>query len=270
MHTTSSVHQFSSIKDAGFTAEDYSRLKFGSDAVAKEFGHRLAEDFFNKHSDVVLSQSIVVVPSPYNHVENAATIMTKHFVNRLNALSIENSGRHVEFSVIHRKVSYISDYGFLSKEKRKGLIDQDSFFLNKDFYAGKVLIFVDDVKITGTHEDKLVEVLDKNGIDNDCFFIYFGEYTGSNPKIEAALNFAGIKNENDLRLLFEEKNHHVIVRPIKYLLNDAMTADALHGFLEHLTRTQIENIYYGSLGEGYYTIPAYQRNFGIIKSFLSL
>jgi hypothetical protein len=106
-------------------------------------------------------------------VKNAATIMTKHFVDRLNMLSVFHSGHAVEYSVVHRKISYTNDYGFLSAEERKRLIDGDSFSINKHFVDGKTLLFIDDVRITGTHEHKLVELLDEAGIKlSTAHFLY--------------------------------------------------------------------------------------------------
>ena len=268
-HQSSSVHQFKSLNDCAFTAIEYSQLKFGSDKIARKFGYELAVDFFSKHSDTLLANNCVVIPSPYNHVKNAATIMTEHFINKLNELLVAANGNHVEYSIIHRKVSYISDYGFLSKEKRRGLIDNDSFYLNKEFYKDKVLIFVDDVKITGTHEDKLVEILAKNKIKNDCFFLYFAEYKGSDPKIEAALNFAGINTLEDYIKLFCDYDHNVIVRPIKYLLG-SKDSIGIKEFFAHAAKHRIHHkrlmeVYYGALGEGYYKIPNYQTNFKILS-----
>lgn len=77
----------------------------------------------------------------------------------------------MEWDIVHRKVSYINDYGFLSKEDRKALIDGDTFSINRDFWGNKTLIFIDDVNITGTHEEKLIEILDKEGVENDTFSV---------------------------------------------------------------------------------------------------
>lgn len=261
--TRSAVHEFADLETSKFSPAAYSRLKFGCDNTAKIFGRELAQDTFQKHSDVLLANSIVVIPSPYNHVHNAATVMTGHFIDRLNHLLVNANGSHVEYSVIHRKVSYINDYGFLSKEKRKGLINNDKFFLNKDFYAGKLLIFVDDVRITGTHEEKLQEILDDEGLENDRMFLYYADYSGDNPEVEAQINFAGIKSVDDYLALSKTPNHHVIVRPIKYILS--RTEKEMKTLLDNLPLDTLIKVYNGALGEGYYKIPAYQLAFKALK-----
>ena len=264
------AHSFASMDTLPFRAEDYSKLKFGSDAVARAFGHQLAETFFHQHSAELLTQNCVVIPSPYNFVENAATVMAKHFTDRLNHLLANANGKNVEWSIIHRKVSYTNDYGFLSKAKRRELIDNDLFYLNKDFLADKTLIFIDDVLITGTHEDKLIEILDKNHLTNRTFFAYYAKYEKGEvgADIEAQLNFAGISEVCDFVALTKQPDHHLIVRPIKYMLSQDPKIFA--AVIKDLDVSFARKMYYGSVGEGYHCIPKYQDNFRQLMLHLNM
>lgn len=263
-HKSFAAHTFSGLDTLPFKAEDYSRLKFGCDDVARKFGHELAEKFFAAHTAELLANRCVVIPSPYNHVKNAASVMTEHFVNRINHLLVRASGEHVETSIIHRKVSYTNDYGFLGKEQRRSLIDNDHFFMNRDFLKGKTLIFIDDVRITGTHEEKLVEILNREKLENDSFFLYYGDYAhrGVGCDIEGAINFAAVATIDDYVEMAKNPRHHLIVRPIKFLLKQDEK-----DFRRALAQMPIEfmiKVYEGCLGEGYYRIPEYQSNFGRI------
>lgn len=269
MHTRFAAHSFSSLTDPSFSPVEYSHLKFGSDGIARKFGRELAAAFFKQHSTALLTSKCVVIPSPYNYVRNAATVLTGHFVNALNHLLVAANGQHVEYSTIHRKVSYINDYGFLSKEKRRSLINQDSFFIHNNFYKDKTLIFVDDVIITGVHEEKVKDILVREGLQNKTFFLYYAQYVGNSPEIEAEINFAGIKNAADyVRFLIKNENHHIIVRPIKFML--ALSARKLRQVLCLLTSKDIYDLYHGCLGEGYYKLPQYQTNFKIIARKVKL
>lgn len=262
------THSFTDLKSAPFSPEKYSKLKFGSDKVAKEFGYDLADAFFNDYAQDVLDAKCVIIPSPYHQVKNASTIMSEHFMDRINDHLVNNGGNNVEWSVINRKVSYINDYGFLDKEKRKKLIDGDVFHLNKGFLEGKKLIFIDDVCITGTHEDKLIEILDQNNVNNDCYFLYYAKYAKGavDANIEAALNFAGIRDARDYVALTAEKNHHLIVRPIKFLMS--RDPAEFEKVLKDLDYDFIQKLYYGCLGEGYHKIKEYQINFKYLMWFL--
>lgn len=252
------------LSTAPFCVKSYSKLKFGSDIAARKLGYELAVRYYNAHADTLIANKCVVFSSPYNYIPNAATVMTKHFIDKLNDLLINACGRGVEYSVIHRKVSYTNDYGFLSKEKRKGLIDNDSFYLNSEFIKGKFLIFVDDVRITGTHEDKLKEVLIKSDVPNDAHFLYFASYNGYRPDIEGQLNFAAMTGLSDYAALSKEPGHHVIIRPIKYILSQP--SHILPGFLRSLDDRTFFEVYYGCIAEGYFKIPSYQEQFTTLAS----
>jgi hypothetical protein len=265
------THDFTSLDNMPFSIFDYSMMKFGDDSVARKFGYALAESFFNANRALVIGQQLVVFASPYNYVENAATVMAKHFVNRLNMLSVQHSGHSVEYSIVHRKVSYVNDYGFLSAEERKRLIDGDSFSINKHFVSGKTLLFVDDVRITGTHEHKLVELLDAAEIPlENAHFLYHANLVAESvhPGIEAQLNFASIKSIGDFASLTREPNHHMIICPIKYLLS--LPENESIDLIDMLHPNSIIAAYHGALAEGYYKIPAYHANFAVLKTVAEL
>lgn len=252
--------------DMPFDPVEYSKLKFGSDVTAKRFGTELANAFFAKHKEVLFTNQTVVIPSPYNYVRNAATILAKHFVNRINHLAVEANGTHVDYSSIHRKVTFTQDFGLADSDQRKLLLAKDSFYPNPKFYEGKTVLLLDDIRITGCHEDRLRGIIEEcqrlNG--NPAFYLYYAQLVGDcRADVEAALNFAGIKTIAEYKQLMEEDNHHVIVRPIKFLLSRDPT-DFL-AFVNSCTPDILDEIYHGSLGEGYYAIPEYQENFIELK-----
>jgi hypothetical protein len=265
------IREFDELSDTAPWIKDYSALKFGSDAAARRFGHELADGFFKAHSAHLLANPCVVIPSPYNYVPNAATILGRHFTNRLNHHLALSQGAGADWSLIHRKVSYTNDFGFLSKEQRRKLINNDSFYFNDDFVAGKTIIFVDDVLITETHENKMLDIMNAAQIMNNTFFLYYAKYSegGAHPAIEAALNFARVQNIEDYLELTREPNYHVIVRPLKYLLG--RTPEELLKIIQDLDSEIIYELYHGALGEGYYKIPDFQPNFGALrKRYLEL
>lgn len=266
LHTQFAVHNFDCLKTTSFCPKEYSLLKFGVKSIAKKFAYDLADNLFTMFSGELLANRCVAIPSPYNHVANAATIVTRYFVDRLNHHLVKNGGEHCDYSTIHRKVSYISDYGFLPAEQRKKLIDGDDFYFNPEFYKDKILIFVDDVRITGTHELKLVELMDIHGINNRCLFSYYAMYHGEQPDIEAQINFASIKTSDDfIKLAKNESDFNLIVRPIKFILGSLKPSELLN-LLDSISFDLLEQLYHGCLGEGYYKIPAYQQNFNFIKN----
>lgn len=266
VYTSYESRLFSSLTDMSFDPVTYSKMKFGDDAAARMLGYQLAEDFFRDHCGALLANRCLVIPSPYNFVPNAATIMTGHFINRLNELLVDANGNHVEYATIPRKVSYINDYGFLSKDDRRRLIDNDEFYLNRDYLENRLLIFIDDVKITGTHEDKLLEMLAKYRLRNDAFFLYYARYTGDDPVIESKINFAAVDSLDQYAEIIDAPDNHLIVRPLKYLFSQE--PDRFLMFIQQRSAQFRLNVYHACLNEGYYKIPSYQINFQSLRESL--
>ena len=57
------VHEFSCLDTASFNPLDYSRLKFGSDLVARQFGTAMADAFYKQHRRMLITDRCVVIPS---------------------------------------------------------------------------------------------------------------------------------------------------------------------------------------------------------------
>jgi len=266
-HIQFAAHRFSDLRKATFPVNDYSRLKFGCDTAARKFGYELADKFAQNHLQDIISDQIVVIPAPYNYVKNASTILTHHFLNRLNSISVANGGKHVDYSVVNRKTTYIEDYAALSQEQRKGMIDNDAFYINKDFFKGKTLVWVDDVIITGTHEDKVKEVLAAQGLKNKCFFVYLTKYNGTDAAIESRLNLCYVKKLENFSKILRKQENHVTVRTLKYILTE--TEENAKFLLKGLNRKKISEIYHGCLGKGYYKVANYEKNFKIISDLMT-
>jgi len=265
--TVFSAYTFSSRENINFDAVKYSKLKFGSDSVAKEFGHDLAQKFFDTHKEKLLTKPVLVVPSPYNYIHNAATVMTKHFIDKLNILLVEAGGIHVEYDIIKRITDYINDYGFQSKEVRKKLINSSKFFINKNYFTDKILIFIDDCRITGAHEEKIIDILEKENIDEDTMFLYYTKYVGdmSNSQIEGFMNFAAINSIDDLVELSKEEKYHLIIRPTKYIMG--LQHLVFKEYISKAPKMIVEQLYHNCFNEGYYNVPEYKENFTFLKQF---
>lgn len=252
-----------------FVPSEYSRLKYGDDSIAKKYGYELAERFFELHFAVLIVQQCVVIPSPYNFVPNAATIMTRHFVDRLNHLIVQKTGLHVDYATIQRKVNYTGDFGLLDAEARRQLIGGDTFYVHQGFFENKTMLFVDDVRITGAHENRLMEIIDncERLRDSNIHFLYYGQLVGDESRndIEAYLNSAEMTLDMYIEMQREPANH-LIVRPIKWLMR--MNRKDFETYLTKSSIKVIRDLYFACLGEGYYAVPEYQCNYHLLRNMV--
>ncbi len=266
MPVTYSLHKISNEKHFSFHPDDYSRFKFGDEAIAKAFGEDLAAGFIKQHlSDVAMQQQLVVVSSPYAFIPTATFAMKNYFVFRLNRWLAGHHRPVVQETKVHRTITYKEDYGELNAAERIRLIGNDSFHIDAAFLTGKTVIFLDDIRITGSHERMIMKMADSYGLTNDMYLLYFAELINEaiHPNIENFLNYHCVKTVFDLQSIIESGHFFMNTRIVKYMLN--YDADAFRIFIK-VQKENFVNLFYDmALGNGYHTIEAYQPNIKLLK-----
>ena len=260
--------ELSSVKDMFL----YSKFKFGSPKQATLMAYELANEIWSNHKATLIANKCVFISSPYNYVQNAASLLTENVIKFLNCKLHNISENIIETTLIHRKVNYTADYGNMDRKMREELIGKDDFFINKDFIRGKVLFFVDDIFVTGAHERRLISFFETEQIQNEKHFVYYGLYKGTNELFEGILNKFVFDNMShmDFYTKAATNNYQVIVRSIKELLS-LPDVKLLHMILSNIlivNKPYVYNIYYGALGEKYHFIPKYHKNFAVLASII--
>lgn len=264
-----SLHKISDIYNFGFNPDDYSRFKFGDNLVAQLFGKDLAMEFINKvlkYKDN--KEQIVVISSPYSFIPTATFAMKNQFVFTLNRWLSENGFQVVQETKVNRTITYKEDYGELNAEERINLIKNDSFHIDKEFIKGKTLFFLDDIRITGSHEMMITRMLKEYNLTNETYLIYFAELINKNihPNIENFLNYHFVKSIFDLNSIIKSKGFVFNTRLVKYLLNTEPSIFNL--FIQEQTEEFINLLYDLALGNGYHTIEPYKPNLNNTKTYL--
>lgn len=258
-------------KNFDFPAEKYSKFKFGSTDIAREFGYTLADRFINQFFKFSYTgKPIVVLPSAYSHIPTASYFMTIHFVDKLNQFLYKNGYSPAETGKIHRSVTYREDYGEMTAEERYNLIKGDKFHIDEALLHNKILIFLDDIKITGTHERIIIKMLDDFDIQNHCYMLYFAELTDPAicPKTENYLNHFFVKELYDLQSIINQDDFEFNTRIVKYILNSNHNACRI--FLKNQKQLFINTLYYKALGNEYYKFPEYTVNLLLIEEMVSV
>jgi hypothetical protein len=256
-----SLHQIQSLNEFGFAPEEYSKFKHGAENIARQYGYALADGFtahcFPEHYN---GEPIVVLSGAYSHIPTASFYMKNHFLDKLNCYLFDRGYPVVEEAKVYRTVSYRDDYGEMSAEQRYNLIQGDKFHIDKTFLKGKTLVFLDDIKITGTHERVMINMLNRYALSNTCFMLYFAELTDKTipPDIENRLNYAYVKNLDDIDTIIKNEHFQFNTRVVKLILN---SADHLFDrFIEKQNIQFIRNLYHLAIGNEYFKFPKYTRN----------
>jgi len=266
---TYSLHKIDNTANFGFDPNDYSRFKFGDNLVARSFGKSLADGFIKYYlTDNRIADQIVVISSPYSFIPTATFAMKNYFVSQLNRWLAENGGLTVQEAKVHRTITYKEDYGELSAEERMNLIGNDSFHIDRDFLEGKTLLFLDDIKITGSHERMILKMAKAYCLKNEMHMLYFAELVNKeiHPNVENFLNYHQIKSIFDLEKIINNGYFCFNTRVVKYILNTESTSFSI--FLERMDHDFIHQLYDLSLGNSYHLMEAYADNLQLIKSYI--
>lgn len=271
MQHTFSLHKIHDEGQFGFSPKEYSRFKFGDTLAAQKFGTDLAHAFIAQVLKMQLVPAqMVVISSPYSFIPTATFAMKDYFVFTLNRWLAGHGHNVIQETRVHRTITYKEDYGALDAEQRMNLIGGDSFHIDKDFLAGKTLLFLDDIKITGSHERMITKMLTEYGLQNETYLLYFAELENKSihPNIENYLNYYFVKSIFDLDSIIKSERFAMNTRIVKYILNTDPAAFKV--FVQNQSSELMNLLYDLSLGNGYHTIEAYQPNLNQLRSYLSI
>jgi len=271
MQTSYSLHKITNDETFSFNPSDYSKFKFGNNLIAENYGISLAKGFIKNHLlQSPIKNQIVVASSPYAFIPTATFAMKNYFVYEFNKWLVENNLPVVQETKIHRTITYKEDYGELSATERMKLIGNDSFHVDKGFLENKTLIFLDDIRITGSHERMINKMIQEYALNNHTYLLYFAELTNTSihPNIENYLNYSCIKSIFDLDPIIKNKRFSINTRLVKYLL----IADAISFkiFIQNHSYEFMNLLYDMALGNSYHTIEAYQENLNHLKLQIQL
>ena len=257
--STLATYNISDENNFGFSAKDYSKFKFGSSKIGQLFGDELFKKLIDlKNSEINSYQKIYVFTSPYDFIPTATNTIFDSLFDKLSKHL--NSECVVEKRKIHRNTTYTQDYGSLSKDQRMKLISNDSFNLKNDFEGDELLIFLDDIKVTGSHEFVVKKTLKENKITNDVFFMYHAVLVNKNidPKFENHLNYSYVKGVNEILKIYNKNDFVLNTRFTKYILQ--LSDDDINYFLSSVKTEGLEAIILASKGNKYDKIPEYIEN----------
>jgi PRTase ComF-like len=271
MQINFSLHSIHNSEAFSFCPAAYSRFKFGDDAVAEDFGIALAKGFIEQHANALLeSPQLVVISSPYAFIPTATFAMKNYFVYTLNQWLATQNRPVVQETKIHRTITYKEDYGELDAAARIKLIGNDSFHIDRTFLQGKTLLFLDDIKITGSHERMIQRMIEQYGLNNSRFLLYYAELIDRtiHPNIENHLNYYSVKSIEDLIPIIQSERFAINTRIVKYILQTHQ--NSFVPFIQKQSLQFASQLYNMALGNSYHTIDAYQANLSTLQQHIAM
>ncbi|MFL9835455.1 phosphoribosyltransferase family protein [Chryseobacterium terrae] len=261
MNKRYSLHKINSAEEFTFSPAEYSYFKYGDKFYAEKFAKELFDGFIANHPEILdTDKEIVVLPSPYMAIPTASNFLCFYFKKHLDFYLFQKGKKSSIISKINRNHTYTTDYGTLSFEDRKNLIANDTYYLDKDFLRGKLCLFLDDIKITGSHEFTVNKILNEYAVEADFLFMYYAELINFDidPKIENYFNYHSVKNIQDVAEVMMRENFQFNTRIVKYILGlDSSNFDYL---TSKIKKQHSDDLIELAISNNYHLIKEYENN----------
>lgn len=259
-----SLHKIDNEKLLPFDATLYSKFKFGDSESTEQFAIALAKAFVKENKSLLLQNTdIVFLPSPFNHIPTASYHLSQLFKQEVNQFLFQHQKKSLLESKIHRYKTYSQDYGNLNFEERINLISSDTYHIDTKFLTNRLCIFIDDIKITGSHELIIKKIIQQNNIEGEFMFVYFAELTNKtiSPTFENYLNYYYVKGNEEIIKILNTKNVKYNTRCIKYLLNEQ---NSIKSLILEVQKSTLQNLVDYAIGNNYHLMDEYKNNLNTI------
>jgi hypothetical protein len=201
-----------------FSKAEYSVFKYGSRKISLKMGKELGKSLAGFLTEFNCSemQDIILYSSPYDSIPTSSLYLTEHCYEHIRNATPFNC----RMGKVNRLNTYAENYGAMSAVERFALISRDTYSFKEIPDPNDLLLFVDDVSITGTHQKVIENLLDIHNMPNKCLFVYYGKLTdNSPPQIEAELNSSSVNGYLSLAELVLSGDYVPTTRAIKYILS---------------------------------------------------
>ncbi len=260
------------VTDSGglFDVIAYSKFKYGDGAVSDVYGKQLADVFIAAQRNMLQDGvEIAVTSASYRYVPKGATSIAFFFAKYLNEYLDLIGKPRAALIKISNDDSFTGDYASFSGEKREELMKKSALAVEGDV-LGKKLIIIDDIRITGAGERRLVNFFADKG-PSEIVLLYVAvadpAYAATNPEIESIINHSWMDSLEKLGSIMRSEHYMINARVCKYLLSypDQITLEA---FLNELPRGLVAELYDNVTNDNHATIPEYKESIALIKKVL--
>jgi hypothetical protein len=252
---------------ADFDALAYSRFKYGDGTIARAYANSLCTLFLQNYADWLGAEELpVFTGSAYKALPTAAQHILSAFVEELeDRCHLPNP---IEQLHIHRMELSETDFSYLSLERRKLALAKNRFALpSGESVDGRRVVVIDDIRVTGAHEDNLRQLLLTEGA-SEVYFLYVAEADAisfaTEPELEYRLNQCAVPNLEALLACVQSDDFRLNARVAGYLMRYPDSA-RLTQFFAQLHPLLLSELHTSMLAEGFQQIPAFAKNWQVLE-----
>lgn len=252
-----------------FDAEAYSRFKYGDANAARQYAGELCTAMLVHLDEIDPIDELVVTSSAFKTVPTAAYAIKEAFVPILGAARPD---LHIVNLKIDREVVRDTDYSNMTLEERQRASRSNGLSIPAELHEsleGSTLLAIDDIRITGSHEEALSDLLGAHEIGHTIFgyvAVLDAEIAEAYPQTEFDLNHAVVKGLGDVIDIIRSGQFMLNARTCKFLLSQE--PDKLCEVLEYVDNSTLSEIWTAMLDDGYSHMPQFAAQFERLQNVL--
>lgn len=252
---------------------EYSKLKYGHRPTSAKFAEKMAKIFVQEYTLPELierREDIVISTSPYWFTPPSANSLAIKFHFLVNELLYVTGKEPLPFIKIHRSAAPSLDFGKLSLEERKKNMARNRLSADPLVLRGKTLVIVEDARITGAHEKKIIDFARARKVKELVFvYVVAVSYGSKDPDIENRMNHQWVNNLEAVYLLMRNPEDFILNSRACRLVLGWKDAAELEDFCRRVDDAMVFKLYTYCVNDGYGSMANFKEGFNIVRAEVS-
>lgn len=253
-----------------FDDSQYSRMKYGDRLATQDFAGQLAKELIDKNDALLFAHKPPEFFVAYKEVPPACFYLSRFCLDLLNEERNNIGNEPGRLVRIYKSKVLTTNYAAASPEARVQELGGIDFTLEGRSVSDTQAVVLDDIRITGSAERKILEVLRPGNpahISLGYVAIVNELQALENPQIENELNHGVITCVADLLPSIQSDNFDLNIRTLKMIL--AAEPAELESLLASCPQSLIDEMYRGAVNTGVAFTRSYPVSFDILAKFRS-
>lgn len=240
-----------SSNNPGFDPQIYSRMKYGDREASQLLAGQLADTLLNSQPHLTDTKTPPEFLVTYKAVPPACYYLSRYCLDTLNEVRNEAGLEPGRLIHVYKSKVAATNYAIATAEERQRELNSIGFSLEGRQLANTSAVVLDDIRITGAAEKKMIELIQPERpkrLTLGYVAFFDPDQAAVSPHVENDLNASHISSAADLLPAIETDNFDLNIRTLKLIL--ASAPPALEEFLSKCPDNLIQEMYRGSLGTG--------------------
>lgn len=203
----------------GFDARTYSLMKHGAARATSSLGTELAHRLLHEEPSLVEDPAPLVLPVAFVAVPPACWFLAEAVLGVLGPLRAARGYTPGRVAQVVKDSVTMTNYASASAASRRAEMDRIGFRLTADVVGAQVLV-VDDVRVTGLAERRMLRALDGAGAARTvvAYVAVVDDALAQDPAVESVLNTAEVDSVVRMVPHLEAGDLHLTIRFLRAVL----------------------------------------------------